>query len=449
MGRLFGTDGIRGKANEYPMTAETALRAGRAIARVFRRKGGTTSIIIGKDTRMSGPMLEHALISGICSMGGNALLAGILPTPGVAFMTKAMGIDAGVVISASHNPYQDNGIKIFGSDGFKLSDETEREIEGLILEEERGKCLKDPDSPGRTYAVDDARERYVAFLRDAAPGHESLQGMRVVLDCANGATFQAAPSTFRELGVSVNTLFAEPDGRNINLNCGSEHPERLSEEVVATKADVGLAFDGDGDRVIAVDETGKVVRGGQILAICAKVMKGQGRLRNNLVVSTVMSNIGMKLALKGLGIDCLTTQVGDRHVLHEMLASGACIGGEDSGHMIFLDHHTTGDGIITALQLICAMKQEAKPLSRLAGLVRIFPQRLVNIEVKEKPDLESVPEIVSVIEGVERELGDKGRVLVRYSGTQPMCRVMVEGPTDRDTEEYCRRIAEVIKRRLG
>ena len=448
MGRLFGTDGIRGVANEYPMTSEMALKIGRAVTHVFKRDNAKTQVVIGKDTRISGDMVEHALVSGICSMGGDALLAGFLPTPGVSYITRSMGFDAGVMISASHNPFADNGIKIFKGDGLKLSDEMELEIEELILENDILALSDERQTLGRAYPVTDAPSRYAAFLEDVASKDKSLEGFNIVLDCANGATFHAAPAAFKELGASVNTLFADPDGSNINLNCGSEHPESLSEEVLRNKADVGFAFDGDGDRVTAVDETGGVLTGGQILVVCAKVMKEEGRLANNRVISTVMSNIGLGLALREFGIDLVTTQVGDRYVLREMLARGASIGGEDSGHMIFLDHHNAGDGIITAIKLVSAMKRTGKPLSELARLMKVFPQSLINVEVKDKRPIEGVPEIVAVVERVERILGDGGRVLVRYSGTQPLCRVMVEGPTHEETESHCREIAEIITKQL-
>lgn len=449
MGRLFGTDGIRGAANRYPVTSEIALRVGRAIVHLFKRENARTQILIGKDTRVSGDMLEHALASGICSAGGQAHLAGPLPTPGVSYMTRNMGLDAGVMISASHNPFADNGIKIFRGDGFKLSDAMELEIEDHVLEEYMPEQSEGIQLPGRAYLITDAARRYVDFLKEIASKDEAFGDCNIVLDCANGAAFFVAPTTFMELGASVRTLFAHPDGSNINLKCGSENPETLSEEVVKGKADVGFAFDGDGDRVTAVDETGAVLTGGQILAICAKVMKDESRLANNVVVSTVMSNIGLELALERLGIQLVATQVGDRYVMQEMLARGACLGGEDSGHMIFLEHHNAGDGIITAIKLLSAMKKTGKPLSELAGLMKVFPQRLINVEVRDKQPIEAVPEIVAVIDHVEEMLGDGGRVLVRYSGTQSLCRVMVEGPTHEETERYCRKIAEVVREKLG
>ncbi len=449
MGELFGTDGIRGMANEYPITPEMALKIGRAAAHLFKQKSHKTRIIIGKDTRISGDMLEHALVAGICSVGADALLAGVLPTPGVAFMTRSMALGAGVMISASHNPFHDNGIKIFGGDGFKLSDETEREIEKLILGKNIAGSSNTLRALGRAYPVTDPCGRYVSFLKHEVSEDNVLEGLHVVLDCANGATLQAAPSTFSELGAKVRTLFAEADGSNINLNCGSEHLKSLTETVVKSRADAGFAFDGDGDRVIAVDEKGGRLGGDQMLAICAKVMKDEGRLANNVVVSTVMSNLGLGLALKGLGVEHVIAQVGDRHVLQEMLVRGACIGGEDSGHMIFLDHQTTGDGIMTALKVIGAMRRTGQPLSELSKIMKVFPQCLINVEVKQKPAIEMVPEIVAAVDHAEKALRDEGRVLVRYSGTQPMCRVMVEGPSHEETEKHCREIAAVVRERLN
>lgn len=449
MGELFGTDGIRGVANEYPMTAEMALNIGRATAHLFKREGHTPRIIIGKDTRISGYMLENALVSGICSMGVNAILVGPMPTPGIAFLTSSMRADAGIVISASHNPFQDNGIKIFSNDGYKLPDERELEIEELIFSNNMHTLQPSPSELGKAYRIDDARGRYIVFLKNTFPKEISLEGVKVVLDCSNGATYRVAPETFFELGADVTSIFADPSGENINDNCGSQHPETLAEEVVRRKACVGFAFDGDGDRLIAVDETGAVLTGDQIIAICAKVMKDEGTLTNNLAVSTVMSNIGLSAALKNLEIQQLTTKVGDRYVLEEMRAKGASIGGEESGHVIFLQHHTTGDGIVTALQVMAAIMKEQKPLSELAKVMTVFPQKLINVNVTSKPDVYTIPEIARIIEAVEKDLGDNGRVLVRYSGTQNMCRVMVEGPTDEVTEKYCVQVADVVKAKLG
>jgi phosphoglucosamine mutase len=449
MGELFGTDGVRGVANEHPMTAEMALNIGRATACLFKRTGHTPRIIIGKDTRISGYMLENALVSGICSMGVNALLVGVLPTPGIAFATNSMRADAGIVISASHNPFQDNGIKVFSSEGFKLPDEKELEIENLIFSNNMHTLHPSANELGKAYRIEDARGRYIVFLKNSFPKEFTLEGTKVVMDCAHGATYKVAPETLFELGADVTTIYDEPNGENINANCGSQHPEALAEEVKKRGADAGFAFDGDGDRLIAVDETGTVLTGDQIMVVCAKTMKQEGKLPNNLLISTVMSNIGLGIALEELGIENAVTKVGDRYVLEEMLAKGAAIGGEESGHVIFLEHHTTGDGIITALQVLAAMKKQQRPLSKLAQIMKVFPQKLINVEVKSKPDLSTIPEINQVIKAVEAQLGTKGRVLVRYSGTQPMCRVMVEGPTNDETEKYCTQIADVLREKLG
>ena len=449
MGKLFGTDGVRGVANEYPMTSEMAMNIGRATAHLFKQKGHAPKIIIGKDTRLSGYMLENALVSGICSMGVNAILVGVIPTPGIAYLTGSMRADAGIVISASHNPFQDNGIKIFGGEGFKLPDDTEAAIEDLIFANNLHALHPSPTELGKAYRMEDARGRYIVFLKHTFPRKFTLEGTKIVLDCSHGATYRVAPETFFELGAEVSTLFNEPNGKNINLHCGSQHPDALAEEVLKTKADVGFAFDGDGDRLIAVDETGTVLTGDQVLAICAGVLKKEGKLSNNLVVRTVMSNIGLSITLESLQIDSVMTKVGDRYVLEEMQARGAALGGEDSGHLIFLQHHTTGDGIITALQVAAAMKKEQKPLSELAKIMKVFPQALINVTVKSRPEIETVPAITSVIHDVESKLGNRGRVLVRYSGTQNMCRVMVEGPSQEETGSYCRKIADVVERQLN
>ncbi|MDD4998737.1 MAG: phosphoglucosamine mutase [Syntrophales bacterium] len=449
MGKLFGTDGVRGVANEYPMTSEMAMNIGRATAHLFKQKGHAPKIIIGKDTRLSGYMLENALVSGICSMGVHAILVGVIPTPGIAYLTASMRADAGIVISASHNPFQDNGIKIFGGEGFKLPDDTEAAIEDLIFANNLHALHPSPTELGKAYRMEDARGRYIVFLKHTFPRKYTLEGTKIVLDCSHGATYRVAPETFFELGAEVSTLFNEPNGKNINLDCGSQHPDALAEEVLKTKADVGFAFDGDGDRLIAVDETGTVLTGDQVLAICAGVLKKEGKLSNNLVVRTVMSNIGLSITLESLQIDSVMTKVGDRYVLEEMQARGAALGGEDSGHLIFLQHHTTGDGIITALQVAAAMKKEQKPLSELAKIMKVFPQALINITVQSRPEIETVPAITSVIHDVESKLGNRGRVLVRYSGTQNMCRVMVEGPSQEETGSYCRKIADVVERQLN
>ncbi len=450
MGKLFGTDGIRGVANEYPLTAEAVFGVGRAVAMIFGGAAIPAKIIIGKDTRLSGAMIEDALASGICSVGADACLAGIIPTPAVAYLTASTDAAAGIVISASHNPFYDNGIKIFDAAGYKLSDLKEDEIEHLVLAnniDHSGR--KSKHRSGKIEKLKDASERYLAFLQNALPATRPFNGIKIVLDCSNGATYAVAPKLFQDLGAQVEAIHIQPDGKNINADCGSEHPERLIDTVLAKKADIGLAFDGDGDRLVAVDERGEIISGDRTLAICARSLKRKGLLKNNLVVSTVMSNLGLRLALKELGINHLMSQVGDRYVLEQMNANGAVIGGEDSGHMIFLDQHTTGDGLLTGLRLIQIMCEDNRPLSELSRAMTVFPQVLLNIDVQKKPAIEDVPEIVAAIRSVEKSLGEKGRVLVRYSGTQPLCRVMVEGPEKDETRRYCRQIAEAVKSALS
>jgi phosphoglucosamine mutase len=405
-------------------------------------------VIIGKDTRISGYMLESSLEAGIASMGGNPWLLGVLPTPGIAFITQSTRADAGIVISASHNPYQDNGIKIFSGDGFKLSDEQEEAMENLILNGNLPEMVPPAKEMGRAKRIDDIHGRYIVFIKSTFPRELSMEGMRIVIDTANGATYRVAPEAFTELGADVDVIHNNPDGININDNCGSQYTEDLEMRVKETGAAIGLAFDGDGDRLIAVDEKGHKITGDQILIICSKVLKDQGELKNDLLVSTVMSNLGLTIACKKYGFKHHASKVGDRRVLEDMKRLGAAIGGEESGHLIFLNHHTTADGILTAMQLIAAMIKEDKRLSELAMMMDIFPQKLINVEVKSKPEISTVPQVVEAIKQVEMELGDQGRVLVRYSGTQNVCRVMVEGPTNDLTEKYCKQIAEVIRTAL-
>jgi len=447
--KLFGTDGIRGMANQYPMTPETATNVGRALTAVFNPKNSKPKIVIGKDTRISGDMLETALIAGICSMGADALRVGILPTPGIAFMTQDLKADAGIVISASHNPYHDNGIKVFKGDGFKLTDKEESSLESIILNNDLASKAGGIKKTGSIIDVQDADVRYTTFIRNRFSESFSLNGMKLVLDCANGATYRVAPTLFTELGAEVESLFISPDGININDNCGSQHLETLSKRVVETGAAAGLAFDGDGDRVVAVDEQGKAVTGDQILAICGKYMLETGSLKNKKLVSTVMSNFGLGIALEGMGIEHIITDVGDRYVLQQMISAGAVLGGEDSGHLIFLNDHTTGDGLLAALRLIQAMLKDGRPLSRMRKMMQIYPQVLLNVAVAEKPDLRTISEIAESIQSVEERLNDQGRVLVRYSGTQPLCRVMVEGPDPESTEAFCLQITETIKKIIG
>lgn len=451
MARLFGTDGVRGVANVYPMTAEMALELGRAAAYVCKRhkKTGPHRIVIGKDTRVSGYMLETALTAGITSMGVDVLLVGPMPTPGIAFITQSMRADAGLVISASHNPFEDNGIKIFSRDGFKLPDAEEDEIERLITSGEIKNIRATAHDIGKAHRIDDAMGRYIVFCKNTVPEDVSLDGLKVVLDCANGATYRVAPIIFWELGAEVTAIHCEPNGTNINENCGSQHTQDLSAKVRELKADVGLAFDGDGDRLIAVDENGEEITGDHILTICAKMLKESGRLTNNLVISTVMSNFGFGLALKELGIQHGAAKVGDRYVLEMMQGKGSVLGGEASGHIILLEHHTTGDGILSALQLLTAMRHQDRKLSELATLMQMFPQKTINVDVAKKPPLEELPAVQAAIKTAEAELGGKGRVLVRYSGTQSMCRVMVEGPNDETVNRLAKTLADQVKKSIG
>ena len=446
--KLFGTDGIRGIANTYPMTAEVALNIGRAVAHLFKKEKHRTKIIIGKDTRISGYMLEEAIVSGICSMGADAYIMGPLPTPGVSFMALSQRADAGIVISASHNPYHDNGIKIFSGDGFKLPDEREKEIENFFFNDHE-EHLPDPENLGKAYRIEDAEGRYIVFLKNTFPRDVSMEGMKIVLDCANGATYKVAPHVFWELGADIHTIHNEPNGLNINDECGSQYTKDLSKNVLKEKAAIGMAFDGDGDRIIVVDEKGNTLTGDQIVAICANTLKKENHLKNNTVVTTIMSNKGLSNFFKSMGIKHLKADVGDRYVLEEMLKTGSVIGGEDSGHIIFLDHHTSGDGIVSGLQLVATMLKENKPLSELAKMVTIYPQVLINVKVKTKPEISKIPEIVEIIDKTEKELGDNGRVLVRYSGTEQICRIMVEGPNEETTKIYCKNISKVVKKLLN
>ena len=447
--RLFGTDGIRGEANRYPMDGPTAYAVGQALVHVMKERSGTPRIVIGRDTRVSGPMLESALEAGIMSMGGCPRTVGVLPTPGIAFLTRSTGADAGVVISASHNPFQDNGIKIFSHQGLKLSDEEESRMEALLTAGTLRDLRCAAKDIGRPELPDDVEQSYVDFLKSSFPQDLSMKGMKLILDTANGATYRVAPQTLAQLGAHVEVIHHHPTGYNINDRCGSQHTEDLQRRVTDSGAFAGLAFDGDGDRLIAVDEKGRRLSGDQILIICSKVLKDLGQLRDDLLVSTVMSNLGLKVACGKLGIRHHASKVGDRSVLEDMQRLGAVIGGEESGHMIFLHHHTTGDGILAAIQLMAASIREDKPLSELSGLMDIFPQKLINVTVKSKPDINQVPPVLEAIREAEVQLGEEGRVLVRYSGTENLCRVMVEGPTDEATEKHCSRIAEAVKKALG
>jgi phosphoglucosamine mutase len=449
MRKLFGTDGIRGVANLDPMTSEMAMQLGRAAAHLFMRRAGRHQIVIGKDTRISGYMLESALTAGICSMGVDVLLVGPMPTPAIAFLTRSLRADAGVMISASHNPYQDNGIKFFSNDGFKLPDEMESRIEGLIVSNEITHLRPTADAIGKAYRINDAEGRYIEFVKRSLPKELDFQGMKVVVDCANGAAYKVAPTVLRELGAKVEVIGDKPDGMNINAGCGAVHPELLQKAVHEQGAHLGIALDGDADRAIFVCEQGRVVDGDHIMAMLALDLHHQGQLAKQTVVGTVMSNFGLEQAMTKSGIALERTAVGDRYLLERMLAEGYNFGGEQSGHFIFLDHNTTGDGLISALQVLSLMKRTGKPLSELAQAMTAVPQVLFNVKVLKKPKLDTVPELQRAIAQSEQRLNGSGRVLVRYSGTESLLRVMVEGECDDEIREVANHLVDVVKTHLG
>ena len=442
--KLFGTDGIRGRANQSPMTGEMAFEIGRAAAYVLKKKHGRNMILIGKDTRLSGYMLESALTSGMCSMGMDVVLVGPMPTPGIAFVTRSLRVDAGIVISASHNPYDDNGIKFFSSEGFKLPDSIEREIEEAVF----SGSLKDirplGSEIGKAHRVDDAAGRYIEYVKATFPKGMTLEGVKVVVDCANGASYKITPFVLDELGAEVISINNKPDGKNINAGCGSTNPQAMQKEVLKHKAHIGIAHDGDGDRTIFCDEKGEIIDGDKIMAICAIDMKKEKRLKNNIVVTTVMSNLGFEIFLKKSGIKIVRTQVGDRYVVEEMLRQGCNLGGEQSGHIVFMDHNTTGDGAISALQVLAVMCKTGKPLSKLASGIPIYPQVLLNVPVPKPKSIEKFPAVMSAIKKAEKELRS-GRILVRPSGTEPKIRIMVEGSSMHKITALAEELAEVIK----
>ncbi len=436
-------------ANVYPMTAEMAMQIGRAAAYIFKNGKKRHRIVIGKDTRLSGYMLESALMAGICSMGVDVLLVGPLPTPGIANITSSMRADAGVVISASHNPFEDNGIKFFSRDGFKLPDETELMIEDLIFSKRIDSLRPTAKEVGKAYRIDDAQGRFVVFLKSTFPKDLDLSGLKIVLDCANGAAYKVAPAVFEELGAEVITIGVKPNGTNINADCGSLHPEVMSAAVKQHGADLGIALDGDADRVIFVDEYGNVVDGDKIMAICGTEMIRQGTLNKNTLVATVMSNMGLDIAMKRAGGEVIKTAVGDRYVVEEMLKGGYNLGGEQSGHMIFLDHNTTGDGILSALQVLAIMQRRQKRLSELALVMHSLPQVLVNVRLSQKTDVMQVPEIATLVNDVEARLKGEGRVLIRWSGTEPLLRIMLEGDDETKIRNWANEIAETAASALG
>ncbi len=447
--KLFGTDGVRGVANVDPMTSEVALRLGRAIASVCRRSERRHKILIGKDTRVSGYMLETAMASGICSMGVDVLLVGPLPTPGIAFLTRSLRADAGAVISASHNPFQDNGIKFFGASGFKLPDEVELEIERILFDDSLDELRPTATEIGKAFRLDDALGRYNVFVKNTFPRALTLDGMKVVVDAANGAAYRVAPEVIEELGARVTALGVDPDGQNINDGCGALHPENLARAVKAAGASVGIALDGDADRAILVDENGDVVDGDEILAMSAADMIERGTLADRTLVATVMSNFGLERALHRLGGKMVRTPVGDRYVVEQMVQGGYNLGGEQSGHIIFLDHSTSGDGMITALFVLALMVQSGKPLSELRKAMQRTPQVLLNTRVAERREIATLPGVSRAIREAESKLGDTGRVLVRYSGTEALARVMLEGEDTDQLKQLAGDIVTELQREIG
>lgn len=449
MGKLFGTDGIRGMANRYPMSPDLVLKLGQAIGTHFKKAYPKPRILIGKDTRRSGYMLEQALCSGICSVGVDVAFLGPLPTPGIAYLTRGMRACAGIVISASHNPFHDNGIKIFSANGYKLPDEIELQLENLI---EHG--THDLDYPtgqhiGRAKRIDDAVGQYAVFLKEQFPKHLTLEGMRIVLDCANGAAYKVAPKVFEELGAELFLLGVEPNGYNINDSCGALHPQRLVDAVTRYKADIGLAFDGDADRLIVVDDKGQLIDGDQILAICGKHMKEAGSLRKDAVVATIMSNMGLDISMKRLGVDIIRTQVGDRYVVEAMRRGDYNLGGEQSGHLIFKDSSTTGDGILAALHLLEIVQATQYRVSELKTCIDLLPQVLKNVRVSKKIPLTDLPRLQKEITHCEKTLADRGRVLFRYSGTENLARIMVEGEDQGIIEKMADKIADVTREEIS
>jgi phosphoglucosamine mutase len=450
MARLFGTDGIRGVANASPMTADLAMKVGMGAAHIFKNLHRRPKIIIGKDTRLSGYMIEYALTAGICSMGVDVLLVGPLPTPGIAYITNSMRADAGIVISASHNPHEYNGIKIFAGDGYKLPDDTEKYLEDLILSGGIENLPRPAAAEiGGARRIDDALGRYVVYLKTIFPRSLSLEGIRLVIDCAHGAAYRAAPRVFEELGAQVVVTGDRPDGKNINLGCGALHPGQMADLVRLHGADVGFALDGDADRVVFADEKGEVLDGDELMAICATHFIKNKTLNDKTLVATVMSNLGLEVAIRRQGGQMLRTTVGDRYVVEQMRQGGYNLGGEQSGHMIFLDHSTTGDGILSAIQILSVMLREEKPLSELKQVMEHYPQRLINVPVEQRRSIEEIPELAALQETLEKRLGNEGRLLIRPSGTEPVMRVMVEGVNGDLIEAVAEEMASSIQKHMA
>lgn len=450
--KLFGTDGIRGTANQFPMTNDIVLRVGQALGHILKRqkpRGSFVKVLIGKDTRLSGYMIEMALASGLNSTGVHVQLVGPLPTPGIGYLARNMRADAGIVISASHNPFYDNGIKIFGPDGYKISDEMEKEIEDLVLEGDLSPFLADKLEVGRSRRIEDSTGRYVVYVKSSFPLERDLEGMRIVLDCANGAAYKVAPTVFEELGAETFVIGNHPNGTNINDECGALFPERTAEAVLKYRADVGICLDGDADRVIMVDEQGNFVNGDHILAICGLYLKRQGKLPKNSVVCTHMSNYGLHRLLKQNGIDTVTVDVGDKHVVEEMRAKGYSLGGEQSGHIIFMEHSTTGDGLIAALNVIAVMAQDKKKLSDLSSVLDDLPQVLKNIRITKKTELEKIKGYPELLRSIQEKQNGNGRVYVRFSGTEALARVLVEGESPEKIAEFADQISSLLQKELN
>ncbi len=444
MARLFGTDGIRGLANVYPMSPDMVLKLGQAIGIYFGTRQNKARILIGKDTRRSGYMLEQALCSGICSVGVDAFFLGPLPTPGIAYLTRGMRASAGIVISASHNPFHDNGIKIFSADGYKLPDEVEDELERLVHDPNLAENAPTGDGIGTARRIEDAIGQYAVFLKEQFPKHLRLDGLRVVIDCANGAGYRVAPKVFSELGADVFMIGDEPNGVNINEHCGALYPQALREKVLLYKADLGIALDGDADRIVAVDEKGEIIDGDEMLAACGVSMLKKKKLKNNTVVSTVMSNMGLDVALERHGGHLVRSKVGDRYVMEAMRQGDHMLGGEQSGHLIFRDSSTTGDGILAGLKILEIMVEDGRKASELRQTMTRFPQLVRNVKVSEKIPLESLKGFQKALKGIEKKLDGKGRVLVRYSGTESLARVMVEGQNRDEIEAFAQDLCEEL-----
>ncbi len=451
---LFGTDGIRGTANQFPMTADMVVKIGQAIGVILNKQNKEglsplTKVVIGKDTRLSGYMIEQALSSGLNSMGIHVHLVGPLPTPGIGYLTRSMRAHAGIVISASHNHYQDNGIKIFGPDGYKIAGSLEKEIERLVFDDDLDKYLPTSANIGRTKRIDDAQGRYIVFAKSTFPMEYTLDGLRIVLDTAHGASYRVAPAIFEELGAEVIQIGNDPNGTNINDEVGALYPAKLAEEVLNYRADIGISLDGDADRVIIVDELGRIMNGDHILGICALFMKKHHLLRNNTLVVTQMSNFGLEKAMTENGIKLVKTQVGDKYVVEEMKKNGFNLGGEPSGHIIFLDHTTTGDGCIAALSVLAVMKQMKSKLSDLNDFIKDVPQVLINCRVKNRTALSEIKGYAALVKEVEAELKGEGRIFVRYSGTEPLIRVLVEGFDKFKISEIAEKLAHFLEKELA